>query len=227
MNELIKWLSSGSVSASIMLILVSFILAVLSSIYLIAFLQGREISFWPPKIGERKKDDNDKSDKANIDNEKLDEILKSIKWTTSIAENILQFQIIDKIHKEFGVKFNLVAWGDIEPEEGRPEDKDTPFILFFSTDTKSVNPGGQVNVLFRVADQGQNFVSTDPNAIEIVDISNMIMFPSRYVGRGYHFTQIHFPENATLGYHKISFNLKDLKKNTFTQSFKVLVEKTN
>lgn len=226
MDALIKWLSSGSVSASIILVLMSFILAIVALIYLVAFLQGREISFWPPKIGEKRKESSNKStDSAvNLDSEKLDTILRMVNGLYSMTENILQFHILDKIYKEFGAKLDLTEWGDIRPEEGQPDDKDTPFVLFFTVDKQRVKPGDVMNVLFRGVDNGNNFQPKDPNAVEIADLSTMTMFPSRYVGRGYHFAQIHFSENAAIGYHKISFTLRDSAKNSFTQSFKVLVE---
>jgi len=51
MDDIIKWLIGGSLSATIVISLTG----VLIVIYIIAFIQGREISFWPPKIGEKPK----------------------------------------------------------------------------------------------------------------------------------------------------------------------------
>lgn len=53
MNEFLKWLSTIPAVATLVVISVSFFLVSITLIYLVAFLQGREISFWPPKIGER------------------------------------------------------------------------------------------------------------------------------------------------------------------------------
>jgi len=51
MSEFLQWISSGSFYANIFLTVLAFLLIIIVLIYLIAFIQGREISFWPPKIG--------------------------------------------------------------------------------------------------------------------------------------------------------------------------------
>jgi serine/threonine protein kinase len=53
MSDFFKLLSSNPLVANVLLVILSIVITVLSSIYLIAFIQGREISFWPPKIGQR------------------------------------------------------------------------------------------------------------------------------------------------------------------------------
>ena len=53
MNEFLKWLSTNPTVATAVVVSFSFFLASATLVYLVAFLQGREISFWPPKIGER------------------------------------------------------------------------------------------------------------------------------------------------------------------------------
>lgn len=52
MNELIKFLSTGSPIAIVICGAVLFLTIVIAVIYAIAFAQGRSISFWPPSIGE-------------------------------------------------------------------------------------------------------------------------------------------------------------------------------
>ena len=47
MTEFLKWLSANPVAITA----VTGSFAILVLIYIVAFLQGREISFWPPKIG--------------------------------------------------------------------------------------------------------------------------------------------------------------------------------
>ncbi len=51
MADFFQWLSSGSISAVVLLIAFSVVVIATILIYTIAFLQGREISFYPPKIG--------------------------------------------------------------------------------------------------------------------------------------------------------------------------------
>ncbi|MBD3305452.1 hypothetical protein GF339_03665 [candidate division KSB3 bacterium] len=53
MNELIKLLSNNPTATSSIIIVISFAVCSVILIYLIAFFQGREVSFWPPKIGKR------------------------------------------------------------------------------------------------------------------------------------------------------------------------------
>ncbi len=55
MNELIKFLPTGSPIAIVICGAVLFLAIVISVIYAVAFAQGRSISFWPPSIGERPK----------------------------------------------------------------------------------------------------------------------------------------------------------------------------
>lgn len=53
MNEFLKWLSTNPTVATSVVVSFSIFLTSATLIYLVAFLQGREISFWPPRIGER------------------------------------------------------------------------------------------------------------------------------------------------------------------------------
>lgn len=62
MDEFLKWLSNNPIVATIILVSASFFLASATLVYLVAFLQGREISFWPPRIGERPSRTKSKSD---------------------------------------------------------------------------------------------------------------------------------------------------------------------
>lgn len=66
MDSLIQWLLSNHISSTILLILVSVILILIISIYLMAFFQGREISFWPPKIGEKPQTSSPKSINSHV-----------------------------------------------------------------------------------------------------------------------------------------------------------------
>ncbi len=53
MSDFFQWLAGGSPSSMFFSIAFALVLIGIFSIYTIAFLQGREISFWPLKIGER------------------------------------------------------------------------------------------------------------------------------------------------------------------------------
>lgn len=53
MDEFFKWLSSNSVAATTLLVSVGVVVTAITLIYLVAFIQGRSVSFWPPKVGEK------------------------------------------------------------------------------------------------------------------------------------------------------------------------------
>jgi len=53
MSDFFQWLSGGSPSAIIFISAIGILLVGLTLIYIVAFIQGREISFWLPKIGEK------------------------------------------------------------------------------------------------------------------------------------------------------------------------------
>ncbi len=53
MSEFFAWLSANSLATSVLIIAFGLVVVVMILIYFIAFLQGREISFWPPKIGQK------------------------------------------------------------------------------------------------------------------------------------------------------------------------------
>lgn len=53
MSEFFKWLSGNTVAATTLIVSFGVLITATISIYVIAFFQGREISFWPPRIGER------------------------------------------------------------------------------------------------------------------------------------------------------------------------------
>ena len=53
MDAFLQWLFANPTVANTLLFLLSVLILGVTLIYIIAFLQGREISFWPPKIGEK------------------------------------------------------------------------------------------------------------------------------------------------------------------------------
>ncbi|RJF95695.1 serine/threonine-protein kinase [Noviherbaspirillum saxi] len=55
MSELIKFLSTGSIIAIVISAAIVILTVIVTVIYVVAFAQGRSISFWPPSIGERPK----------------------------------------------------------------------------------------------------------------------------------------------------------------------------
>ena len=51
MEEFFQWLTTNSIASNALITILGLIILLIAMIYLIAFWQGREISFWPPKIG--------------------------------------------------------------------------------------------------------------------------------------------------------------------------------
>lgn len=61
MADFFQWLSSGSLPSILFMGIISLIVLSVASIYVGAFVQGRQISFWPPKIGEKPDSEKGKS----------------------------------------------------------------------------------------------------------------------------------------------------------------------
>ncbi|MEI6499379.1 MAG: serine/threonine-protein kinase [bacterium] len=53
MAEFFIWLSSNPFATSALIVSFGVVVTAITMIYLVAFLQGRSISFWPPRIGEK------------------------------------------------------------------------------------------------------------------------------------------------------------------------------
>ena len=96
MSDFFNWLSSGSASSIILIVAFLILVITIVLIYIIAFFQGREIHFWPPKIGSRPIADseNEPQEKEIIAKEKISpssETLEVINFDdiqiTPIAEN--------------------------------------------------------------------------------------------------------------------------------------------
>jgi len=51
MEQLFHWLSNSTIATSVIIIGFAILVSTVVLIYLTAFFQGREISFWPPKVG--------------------------------------------------------------------------------------------------------------------------------------------------------------------------------
>ena len=51
MSDFFRWLSSNTVAATTLIVFLSVVLTSTVLMYLVAFFQGRKISFWPPRIG--------------------------------------------------------------------------------------------------------------------------------------------------------------------------------
>jgi hypothetical protein len=53
MDAFFSWLSSNPVVANVLIVALGAVVLSVVLIYLVAFFQGREVSFWPPKLGKK------------------------------------------------------------------------------------------------------------------------------------------------------------------------------
>ena len=65
MGDFFNWLSTNPIATITLIILFGIVITSTTLIYVVAFIQGREIVFWPPKIGER----HNKSHTKNLEKE--------------------------------------------------------------------------------------------------------------------------------------------------------------
>ncbi len=63
MDAFFKWLSANPVATTTIIVTFGIIIAAIILIYVVAFLQGREIFFWPPKVGAKS---NGKAQEPNV-----------------------------------------------------------------------------------------------------------------------------------------------------------------
>jgi hypothetical protein len=53
MGEAFKFFAANSSAALIVALTICFLVICVATMYIVAFVQGRSITFWPPSIGER------------------------------------------------------------------------------------------------------------------------------------------------------------------------------
>jgi len=98
-----QWLSSNSVAT---FILIAF-LGVFVAVYVVAFTQGREISFWPPKIGAkpsdkmgREKDEGKKKDKISKKENGIPRVSIMASTTDEIAKDSIKTDALKRFYKQ-------------------------------------------------------------------------------------------------------------------------------
>lgn len=65
MDQFFIWLSNNPFAANILVTLLGVLVASVVIMYLVAFFQGREISFWPPRFGKKPDKPNSKNRKGS------------------------------------------------------------------------------------------------------------------------------------------------------------------
>lgn len=108
MNAFLQWLSTNDILAITVIVTINIILISVALIYLVAFFQGRKISFWPPTIGEKN------SIGKNTGNDKRTIEIESITYSNA---NDMMVEFMTSIQKAMYV--DDVIWMD--KEEDKPE----------------------------------------------------------------------------------------------------------
>lgn len=90
MAEFFKWLSGNSIATNALLVSFVTLAALTGVVYVAAFLQGREISFWPPKIGAKPDKPPTSRDSSNAEGSQSTDI---------------QIQVPLSLRKELGLSF--------------------------------------------------------------------------------------------------------------------------
>ena len=92
MDTILKLLFQNQFILNFLLILISILVLTILLIYLVAFFQGRSVSFWPPKIGsqttiEKNSKAKTQSDDFIIDQPTYDNLIVSLKHTDIVSES--------------------------------------------------------------------------------------------------------------------------------------------
>lgn len=102
MVEFIKWLSNNSVATGALIV----VFGIVVFIYLFAFFQGREISFWPPKIGAKPEKARDNislkvTSKKRIEKLKFEEVPREWKaqiWKSDQGWHVENIEVYCTVH---------------------------------------------------------------------------------------------------------------------------------
>ena len=95
MNELFKWLSANPIATYTLIISFGVLVTAIILVYLIAFFQGREISFWSPKVGPKpNKSRKNPSSSSEEEFEILDALYGPLPKTRNITKR-LQARVIN------------------------------------------------------------------------------------------------------------------------------------
>ena len=148
MNELFHWPSTNPVATTAVIVLFCVVVVSLVVIYLIAFLQGREVSFWPPKIGT-------KSDEAS----KILPIAQPAKGKTESLDGIWlslfeygKMGNMNWINEEVHITYNngLVKLRSIQNEKGYKWEGEGRIIdnNYVYGEIHSIRPGAHSHTLF-------------------------------------------------------------------------------
>jgi hypothetical protein len=131
------------------------------------------------------------------------------------VEDILRLIVLEK----FGGNFE--CYKELTDAEW-PKNTDVPVVSRFWYSKDQISPGENIIVVFRVADNGQNFPG--PSGIEVLEETSRLRFPVSRHGYGYYSCIIEFPNNTECGIHSTQFKLTDLNGNLYTQSLQIKVK---
>lgn len=95
MDEFLQWLVSNTVLATFLIASAGLLLVVIAISYIVAFRQGRKVTFWPPSIGER-------PSSSHAAEKKSDEVTNTIPPNDKVGSHKSGY-VISPIDKNFGL----------------------------------------------------------------------------------------------------------------------------
>ncbi len=102
-----------------------------------------------------------------------------------------------------------------------PANKDIPYIYKYWVSQKAINSTRSILIIFRLADEGMNFVHTQ--GFQVSDPENKIDTQINREESGWYSCIVTFPGDARTGEHTVKFKLTDTQGNSNTQDFKLQV----
>jgi len=146
MDEFFKWLSANSIAGMVVVIAFGLLVIAATVMYVVAFFQGREVTFWPPKIGP--KPEKPKADKATLAGA-----------VTPTGENLQQVYLrqqtgIVKVYDHLGIcredmqaDFRRASDVRLLLQIGRRELGDSTSSYFWSLAKEKHQPGTRIRIL--------------------------------------------------------------------------------
>ena len=132
MIELFKWLTTNPIAGMVASITFGILILSIVVVFLVAFFQGREITFWPPKIGARYGEPIQKKDNKPIQSDNQPSTNRDISgtWETSwIFTNENGEELITK-----AINYIKMTGNDSFEGEGKNEDKKWHYSLIGTID---------------------------------------------------------------------------------------------
>ncbi|NOT03894.1 MAG: hypothetical protein HOP27_04775 [Anaerolineales bacterium] len=152
MDKFFEWISNNSFAAAILIASFGVLIFSIVLIYLIAFFQGREISFWPPKIGNKPLGKKNTEPTENPDNKNEHNIISQSDENENIY--ILKKTGIERVYtnltdckNDMVLDFQRATEIRLLLQIGRRELGDGVSSMFFPLSKQKNQPGTRLRVL--------------------------------------------------------------------------------